>query len=75
MFRVTEWLTVQQVTYLTKPWGECVQKYEKTINFTKYSDPACRIECETQHIVDECSCRLPFMPSKSISYLAENNKK
>ncbi|XP_075255616.1 acid-sensing ion channel 2-like [Convolutriloba macropyga] len=55
-------LQKEQVTYLTKPWGECVQKYEKTINFTKYSDPACRIECETQHIVDECSCRLPFMP-------------
>ncbi|XP_063724130.1 acid-sensing ion channel 2-like isoform X2 [Symsagittifera roscoffensis] len=55
-------LQKEQVTYLTKPWGECVKTFEKTINFTKYSDPACRIECETEHIVDECDCRLPFMP-------------
>merc|ERR550532_140162 len=56
-------LQKEQVTYLSQPWGDCVtDEDQKTVNFSKYSDPACRIECETQHIVDMCECRLPFMP-------------
>ena len=58
-------LQKEQVNYLGTPWGKCKdpQAAGNTKNFSKYSDPACRIECETEHIVNECECRMPFMPS------------
>ena len=61
-------LQKEQVNYLGSPWGECIKEKENVRYYPKYSDPACRLECETQHIVEECKCKLPFMPGKLLEF-------
>ncbi|XP_078662551.1 acid-sensing ion channel 2-like isoform X3 [Branchiostoma floridae x Branchiostoma belcheri] len=49
------------ITTLPAPYGNCQdegsQKY-----FPHYSLSACRIECETEYVINECGCRLVEMP-------------
>ncbi|XP_078662550.1 acid-sensing ion channel 2-like isoform X2 [Branchiostoma floridae x Branchiostoma belcheri] len=52
------------ITTLPAPYGNCQdegsQKY-----FPHYSLSACRIECETEYVINECGCRLVEMPGMS----------
>ncbi|GAA6079898.1 acid-sensing ion channel 2 isoform X1, partial [Tachysurus ichikawai] len=51
------------LTYLPPPWGECVS--QALGFFEVYSVTACRIECETRYIVENCNCRMVYMPGDS----------
>lgn len=51
-----------QLTYLPPPWGECEAKALGF--FHVYSVTACRIDCETRYIVENCNCRMVHMPGR-----------
>ncbi|KTG42751.1 hypothetical protein cypCar_00010212, partial [Cyprinus carpio] len=53
------------LTYLPPPWGECVSRALDSGLFQVYSVSACRIECETRYIVENCNCRMVYMPGDS----------
>lgn len=53
-----------QLTYLPPPWGECESKALESGFFQVYSVTACRIDCETRYIVENCNCRMVHMPGK-----------
>ncbi|XP_072549287.1 acid-sensing ion channel 2 isoform X1 [Salminus brasiliensis] len=55
----------QRLTYLPPPWGECVSRALDSGFFQVYSVTACRIECETRYIVENCNCRMVHMPGDS----------
>ncbi|XP_063079136.1 acid-sensing ion channel 2 [Engraulis encrasicolus] len=55
----------QRLTYLPPPWGECVAQAQDGGFFPIYSVTACRIECETRYIVENCNCRMVHMPGDS----------
>ncbi|XP_065111570.2 acid-sensing ion channel 2 isoform X2 [Paramisgurnus dabryanus] len=55
----------QRLTYLPPPWGECVTRALESGLFEVYSVSACRIECETRYIVENCNCRMVYMPGDS----------
>ncbi|XP_048101282.1 acid-sensing ion channel 2 isoform X3 [Alosa alosa] len=55
----------QRLTYLPPPWGECVSQPHDAGFFQVYSVTACRIECETRYIVENCNCRMVHMPGDS----------
>ncbi|XP_055047965.2 acid-sensing ion channel 2 isoform X3 [Misgurnus anguillicaudatus] len=55
----------QRLTYLPPPWGECVSRALESGLFEVYSVSACRIECETRYIVENCNCRMVYMPGDS----------
>ncbi|CAL8342560.1 unnamed protein product [Arctogadus glacialis] len=50
------------LTYLPPPWGECESKAPESGYFPTYSVTACRIDCETRYIVENCNCRMVHMP-------------
>ncbi|XP_030204408.1 acid-sensing ion channel 2 isoform X2 [Gadus morhua] len=52
----------QRLTYLPPPWGECESKALESGYFPAYSVTACRIDCETRYIVENCNCRMVHMP-------------
>ncbi|XP_055745054.1 acid-sensing ion channel 2-like [Salvelinus fontinalis] len=55
----------QRLTYLPPPWGECESKALDSGFFQAYSVTACRIDCETRYIVENCNCRMVHMPGDS----------
>ncbi|KAG7234770.1 hypothetical protein INR49_003984, partial [Caranx melampygus] len=55
-------LQEQELTYLPPPWGECESKALESGFFQVYSVTACRIDCETRYIVENCNCRMVHMP-------------
>uniref|UniRef100_A0AAY5EDY1 Acid sensing ion channel subunit 2 n=1 Tax=Electrophorus electricus TaxID=8005 RepID=A0AAY5EDY1_ELEEL len=55
----------QRLTYLPPPWGECVSGAPDSGFFQVYSVTACRIDCETRYIVENCNCRMVYMPGDS----------
>ncbi|KAG5831865.1 hypothetical protein ANANG_G00284610, partial [Anguilla anguilla] len=55
----------QRLTYLPPPWGECQSKAPDSGFFPVYSVTACRIDCETRYIVENCNCRMVHMPGDS----------
>lgn len=55
-------LPVLQLTYLPPPWGECRSSEMGLDFFPVYSITACRIDCETRYIVENCNCRMVHMP-------------
>ncbi|XP_048869088.1 acid-sensing ion channel 2-like isoform X2 [Brienomyrus brachyistius] len=55
----------QRLTYLPPPWGECHSGVLKSSFFQVYSVTACRIDCETRYIVENCNCRMVHMPGDS----------
>ncbi|CDQ95249.1 unnamed protein product [Oncorhynchus mykiss] len=55
----------QRLTYLPPPWGECESKALDSGFFQVYSVTACRIDCETRYIVENCNCRMVHMPGDS----------
>ncbi|XP_055079602.1 acid-sensing ion channel 2 [Periophthalmus magnuspinnatus] len=52
----------QRLTYLPPPWGECEWRALESGFFQVYSVTACRIDCETRYIVENCNCRMVHMP-------------
>ncbi|KAF0033098.1 hypothetical protein F2P81_015388 [Scophthalmus maximus] len=58
-------LQFQVLTYLPPPWGECESKALESGFFQVYSVTACRIDCETRYIVENCNCRMVHMPGNA----------
>ncbi|XP_077349826.1 acid-sensing ion channel 1C-like isoform X2 [Lithobates pipiens] len=52
----------QQLKYLPPPWGDCKDTPFKSSYFPNYSITACRIDCETRYILENCKCRMVHMP-------------
>lgn len=62
--------TPLQLTYLPPPWGECESKALESGFFQVYSVTACRIDCETRYIVENCNCRMVHMPGQDCCVVA-----
>ncbi|XP_073539224.1 acid-sensing ion channel 2 isoform X1 [Phyllobates terribilis] len=52
----------QRLTYLPSPWGVCRFSDLGSDFFPVYSISACRIDCETRYIVENCNCKMVHMP-------------
>ncbi|XP_047666207.1 acid-sensing ion channel 1B isoform X1 [Tachysurus fulvidraco] len=52
----------QRLTYLPPPWGDCRTEPMDSDFFTTYTITACRIDCETRYLVENCNCRMVHMP-------------
>ncbi|KAM3622461.1 uncharacterized protein V6R79_025446 [Siganus canaliculatus] len=52
----------QRLTYLPPPWGDCKATPMDSEFFSTYSITACRIDCETRYLVENCNCRMVHMP-------------
>ncbi|XP_028823134.1 acid-sensing ion channel 1B isoform X1 [Denticeps clupeoides] len=52
----------QRLTYLPPPWGDCKSTPIDSDFFSSYSITACRIDCETRYLVENCNCRMVHMP-------------
>ncbi|KAM8975271.1 acid-sensing ion channel 1 isoform 1-T1 [Pelodytes ibericus] len=52
----------QRLTYLPRPWGDCRSSAMDSEFFDTYSISACRIDCETRYLVENCNCRMVHMP-------------
>ncbi|KAM4031818.1 acid-sensing ion channel 2 isoform 1-T1 [Anomaloglossus baeobatrachus] len=52
----------QRLTYLPSPWGACRFSDLGSDFFPVYSISACRIDCETRYIVENCNCKMVHMP-------------
>ncbi|XP_075707921.1 acid-sensing ion channel 1 isoform X1 [Rhinoderma darwinii] len=52
----------QRLTYLPPPWGDCKSSAIDSEFFDTYSISACRIDCETRYLVENCNCRMVHMP-------------
>ncbi|RLV90474.1 hypothetical protein DV515_00014439 [Chloebia gouldiae] len=59
----------QRLTYLPPPWGECRSPELGLAFFPVYSVTACRIDCETRYIVENCNCRMVHMPGQGQGHL------
>lgn len=57
-------LPLLQLTYLPPPWGECRSSDMGLDFFPVYSITACRIDCETRYIVENCNCKMVHMPGE-----------
>lgn len=54
-----------QLTYLPPPWGDCKATPMDSDFFNTYSITACRIDCETRYLVENCNCRMVHMPGRN----------
>ncbi|XP_053705555.1 acid-sensing ion channel 1A-like isoform X1 [Synchiropus splendidus] len=52
----------QRLIYLPPPWGDCKVTSMNSDFYDTYSITACRIDCETRYLVDNCNCRMVHMP-------------
>ncbi|XP_019411964.1 PREDICTED: acid-sensing ion channel 1 isoform X2 [Crocodylus porosus] len=52
----------QRLIYLPPPWGDCKAITGDSEFFDTYSITACRIDCETRYLVENCNCRMVHMP-------------
>ncbi|XP_061114827.1 acid-sensing ion channel 1-like isoform X1 [Conger conger] len=52
----------QRLVYLPPPWGDCKVTPMDSEFFDTYSITACRIDCETRYLVENCNCRMVHMP-------------
>ncbi|XP_072423139.1 acid-sensing ion channel 1B isoform X1 [Chiloscyllium punctatum] len=52
----------QRLIYLPPPWGDCKSTPMDSDFFETYSITACRIDCETRYLVENCNCRMVHMP-------------
>lgn len=51
-----------QLQYLPPPWGDCKSTPIDSEYFSTYSITACRIDCETRYLLENCNCRMVHMP-------------
>ncbi|TTL41551.1 Acid-sensing ion channel 1A [Bagarius yarrelli] len=52
----------QRLVFLPPPWGTCKMNSLDSDFFSTYSLSACRIDCETRYLVENCNCRMVHMP-------------
>ncbi|XP_062975938.1 acid-sensing ion channel 1 isoform X1 [Elgaria multicarinata webbii] len=52
----------QRLIYLPPPWGDCKSVTMESEFYDTYSITACRIDCETRYLVENCNCRMVHMP-------------
>ncbi|XP_065510505.1 acid-sensing ion channel 1 isoform X3 [Caloenas nicobarica] len=52
----------QRLIYLPPPWGDCKASAGDSEFYDTYSITACRIDCETRYLVENCNCRMVHMP-------------
>ncbi|XP_030054085.1 acid-sensing ion channel 1 isoform X2 [Microcaecilia unicolor] len=52
----------QRLIYLPPPWGDCKSTPIDSDFFDTYSITACRIDCETRYLVENCNCKMVHMP-------------
>ncbi|KAM6308073.1 acid-sensing ion channel 1 isoform 2-T2 [Podargus strigoides] len=52
----------QRLIYLPPPWGDCKAAAGDSEFYDTYSITACRIDCETRYLVENCNCRMVHMP-------------
>ncbi|XP_071380707.1 acid-sensing ion channel 1B [Centroberyx affinis] len=52
----------QRLTFLPPPWGDCKDTPMDSDFFSTYSITACRLDCETRYLVENCNCRMVHMP-------------
>ncbi|XP_051497473.1 acid-sensing ion channel 1 isoform X2 [Apus apus] len=52
----------QRLIYLPPPWGDCKAGPGDSEFYDTYSITACRIDCETRYLVENCNCRMVHMP-------------
>ncbi|KAM6189027.1 acid-sensing ion channel 1 isoform 2-T2 [Sarcoramphus papa] len=52
----------QRLIYLPPPWGDCKAVVGDSEFYDTYSITACRIDCETRYLVENCNCRMVHMP-------------
>lgn len=54
----------RQLVYLPPPWGDCKATPIESDFFTNYSITACRLDCETRYLAENCNCRMVHMPGE-----------
>lgn len=54
-----------QLQYLPPPWGDCKSTPIDSEYFSTYSISACRIDCETRYLLENCNCRMVHMPGRN----------
>uniref|UniRef100_H3AEQ1 Acid sensing ion channel subunit 2 n=1 Tax=Latimeria chalumnae TaxID=7897 RepID=H3AEQ1_LATCH len=64
----------QRLTYLPPPWGECQSSPLDSDFFPVYSITACRLDCETRYLVENCNCRMVHMPGDAVYCTPEQYK-
>ncbi|XP_061111941.1 acid-sensing ion channel 1C [Conger conger] len=64
----------QLLQYLPPPWGDCKSTAIKSDFFSTYSITACRIDCETRYLVENCNCKMVHMPGTSTVCTPEQYK-
>lgn len=57
-----------QLQYLPPPWGDCKSTPIESDFFSTYSITACRIDCETRYLLENCNCRMVHMPGMSSAW-------
>ncbi|XP_062975562.1 acid-sensing ion channel 3 isoform X2 [Elgaria multicarinata webbii] len=55
----------QRLLYLPPPWGDCKSSPIESPFFANYSMAACRIDCETRYLAENCNCRMVHMPGNA----------
>lgn len=56
--------SLSQLIYLPPPWGDCKAVAGDSEFYDTYSITACRIDCETRYLVENCNCRMVHMPGE-----------
>ncbi|XP_067384831.1 acid-sensing ion channel 1C isoform X1 [Channa argus] len=64
----------QLLQYLPPPWGDCKSTPIDSEFFSTYSITACRIDCETRYLLENCNCRMVHMPGTSTVCTPEQYK-
>ncbi|XP_077581401.1 acid-sensing ion channel 1C isoform X1 [Stigmatopora nigra] len=64
----------QLLQYLPPPWGDCKSTAIDSEYFSTYSITACRIDCETRYLLENCNCRMVHMPGTSTVCTPEQYK-
>ncbi|XP_075877739.1 acid-sensing ion channel 1C isoform X4 [Nelusetta ayraudi] len=64
----------QLLQYLPPPWGDCKSTPIDSEYFSTYSISACRIDCETRYLLENCNCRMVHMPGTSTVCTPEQYK-
>ncbi|XP_071349028.1 acid-sensing ion channel 1C isoform X3 [Trachinotus anak] len=64
----------QLLQYLPPPWGDCKSTPIDSEYFSTYSITACRIDCETRYLLENCNCRMVHMPGTSTVCTPEQYK-
>lgn len=65
-------LFIFQLMYLPAPWGSCKSTPPSSDYFNAYSISACRTDCETRYLVENCNCRMVHMPGESLHRLQQH---